>query len=414
MERADRAKLVSAVVFGDGAKSGVSLITNVQAAAAAVGTEARWLGETPEEKAAILSWAEVEKSDTKTLLADVEKVLEKSSFVGAPGRETAADLILYSYLCNQSFGDDFSKANPNTTRWLNHMQRFVARSTANPTFHKFRIAGLRVLSQGSESHPPQESSKKEAKDSEPKNVEAKPQEQSKAAPSEAPKKKDPVAGVAASSEEPKKKESKKKETAPEGSAAKEEEEPKKKKPSMEKKEPLSEFLPLLLDVRVGKILSAKKHDSADSLFVEEIDVGEESPRTICSGLVKFYSSADMIVGKHVLVICNLKPRTMVGVESNGMVLAASNSDKSSVSLVEVPEGSKPGDRVVYSDAPPPPPEITPPNQVNKKKILESVMPGWGTDAEGRVMWKDQEKGTSHMMLAGDKPCSSSIKNGTVG
>lgn len=46
----------------------------------------------------------------------------------------------------------------------------------------------------------------------------------------------------------------------------------------------------LLDIRVGKILKAWKHPEADSLFVEEVDVGEpEGPRTICSGLVKYVS-----------------------------------------------------------------------------------------------------------------------------
>lgn len=44
----------------------------------------------------------------------------------------------------------------------------------------------------------------------------------------------------------------------------------------------------LLDIRVGKILKAWKHPEADSLYVEEVDVGEpEGPRTICSGLVKY-------------------------------------------------------------------------------------------------------------------------------
>lgn len=42
-----------------------------------------------------------------------------------------------------------------------------------------------------------------------------------------------------------------------------------------------------LDIRVGRILKAWRHDEADSLYVEEVDVGESEPRTICSGLVKY-------------------------------------------------------------------------------------------------------------------------------
>lgn len=43
----------------------------------------------------------------------------------------------------------------------------------------------------------------------------------------------------------------------------------------------------LLDMRVGRILRAWKHDEADSLYVEEVDIGEPEPRIICSGLVKY-------------------------------------------------------------------------------------------------------------------------------
>lgn len=60
-----------------------------------------------------------------------------------------------------------------------------------------------------------------------------------------------------------------------------------------------------LDIRVGKILKAWKHPNADTLYVEEIDVGEEKPRQICSGLLKFIPLEHM-QGAETLVICNLK------------------------------------------------------------------------------------------------------------
>ena len=48
-----------------------------------------------------------------------------------------------------------------------------------------------------------------------------------------------------------------------------------------------------LDLRVGKILAVEKHPDADSLYVEQIDVGEEKPRTVCSGLVKHMQTNDV-------------------------------------------------------------------------------------------------------------------------
>lgn len=99
-----------------------------------------------------------------------------------------------------------------------------------------------------------------------------------------------------------------------------------------------------LDIRVGKILKAWKHPEADSLYVEEIDVGEEKPRQIVSGLVKFIPLEQM-QGANVLVLANLKPSPLRKITSYGMVLCASNADHTKVEFVVPPEGSKPGERV---------------------------------------------------------------------
>jgi hypothetical protein len=56
----------------------------------------------------------------------------------------------------------------------------------------------------------------------------------------------------------------------------------------------------------------------------QIDVGEPEPRSIISGLVKFVP-LDAMIGRMVVVVCNLKPRNMRGIKSAGMVLAASNA-----------------------------------------------------------------------------------------
>ena len=99
-----------------------------------------------------------------------------------------------------------------------------------------------------------------------------------------------------------------------------------------------------LEIKVGKILEVEKHPDADGLYVEKIDVGEEEPRTIVSGLVKFIEKEDF-EGMSTLVLCNLKPRAMRGITSAGMVLCASNEDHTKVWPLLAPEGSTPGDIV---------------------------------------------------------------------
>ncbi|XP_077231451.1 nucleic acid-binding, OB-fold-like protein [Tasmannia lanceolata] len=130
-----------------------------------------------------------------------------------------------------------------------------------------------------------------------------------------------------------------------------------------------------LDIRVGCIVRAWRHPEADSLYVEEVDVGEPQPRTICSGLVT-YIPLDHLQDKKVIVLANLKPRNMRGVKSNGMLMAASDASHENVELLLPPEGSFPGERIWFgseeekgnqADA-------ATPNQVQKKKIWESVQP----------------------------------------
>ncbi|KAG6513541.1 hypothetical protein ZIOFF_023873 [Zingiber officinale] len=101
-----------------------------------------------------------------------------------------------------------------------------------------------------------------------------------------------------------------------------------------------------LDIRVGLIKKVQKHPDADSLYVEEIDVGEESPRTVVSGLVKYIPLEEM-QNRKVCVLCNLKPATMRGIKSQAMVLDASNDDHTKVELVDPPSSAKVGERVTF-------------------------------------------------------------------
>ena len=79
-----------------------------------------------------------------------------------------------------------------------------------------------------------------------------------------------------------------------------------------------------LDFRVGTIISAEKVEKADKLLKLEIDLGFEQ-RTIVSGIALHFEPA-AIVGKQVVVVANLAPRKMRGIESNGMILMAEDTD----------------------------------------------------------------------------------------
>lgn len=101
-----------------------------------------------------------------------------------------------------------------------------------------------------------------------------------------------------------------------------------------------------LDVRVGKIVEAWPHPESDKLWCEKIDVGEEEPREIASGIRAYYAEASDLEGKSVLVVCNLKPAKLGGFPSNGMVFCGTSEDKSKVEFVEPPAEAQPGERVV--------------------------------------------------------------------
>ena len=93
-----------------------------------------------------------------------------------------------------------------------------------------------------------------------------------------------------------------------------------------------------VELRVGKILSCEKHPKADRLLVSQVKLGPET-RQIVSGIAKWYKPEDM-VGKEVIVVCNLKPVKLRGVESQGMILAARNDGDDLI--VPVATGAKDG------------------------------------------------------------------------
>ncbi|KAG0546632.1 hypothetical protein BDA96_01G011200 [Sorghum bicolor] len=163
----------------------------------------------------------------------------------------------------------------------------------------------------------------------------------------------------------------------------------------DKAEPTVEDLVGLLDVRVGRVLKAWRHPEADTLYVEEVDVGEVEPRTICSGLVNFVPIQDL-QDSNVIVLANLKPRNMRGIKSNGMLMAASDASHENVELLIPPEGSFPGERVWFGSEEEKHRQSDPasPNQVQKKKIWEAVQPHLRTTDNCTVVLGDKQMRTS--------------------
>jgi methionyl-tRNA synthetase len=96
-----------------------------------------------------------------------------------------------------------------------------------------------------------------------------------------------------------------------------------------------------MDLKVAQIKSCEDIEGADKIYKITIDMGEE--RVVVAGIKQFYTKEELI-GKKVVVVANLEPKTLRGVTSHGMLLAASTEDKSSLTLVtidkDIPNGSK--------------------------------------------------------------------------
>ncbi|SCU81228.1 LAFA_0C03444g1_1 [Lachancea sp. 'fantastica'] len=143
--------------------------------------------------------------------------------------------------------------------------------------------------------------------------------------------------------------------------------------------------PSAIDFRIGFIQKCIKHPDADSLYASTIDVGdEEGPRTVCSGLVKYFP-LEAMQERYVVAVCNLKPVNMRGIKSTAMVLCG--SDENNVEFVQPPEGSKPGEKVFFEGFG----DEEPAKQLNpKKKIWEQLQPSFSTNSDLEVFFKDEE------------------------
>lgn len=160
---------------------------------------------------------------------------------------------------------------------------------------------------------------------------------------------------------------------------------KKKKPGQQGGEAggSDELVPSLLDLRVGKILDVKKHPDAESLYVETVDVGEGEPRTVVSGMAGLYPMEDL-QNRMGVFLCNLKAVKMRGVVSQAMLMCASVDDPRAVEPLDPPQGSTPGDRVMFEghEQGKPEEELKP-----KKKIWEKLQVDLRVNEKSIAEWQ---------------------------
>lgn len=95
-----------------------------------------------------------------------------------------------------------------------------------------------------------------------------------------------------------------------------------------------------VELKVAKVLEAERVEGSDKLLKLKISLGSEE-RQIISGIGKAYEPADMI-GKNIIIVSNLEPRQLMGLESQGMILAASDDNGPAILVPdrEIPPGTE--------------------------------------------------------------------------
>jgi methionyl-tRNA synthetase len=97
-----------------------------------------------------------------------------------------------------------------------------------------------------------------------------------------------------------------------------------------------------VDLRVGTVVTAERIAGADKLLRLEVDLAEPEPRQILAGIAQYYTPEELL-GRKIIVVANLQPRRLRGLESRGMLLAASGpEDRPLLASVppETPNGAR--------------------------------------------------------------------------
>uniref|UniRef100_A0A3Q3A2V3 Aminoacyl tRNA synthetase complex interacting multifunctional protein 1b n=1 Tax=Kryptolebias marmoratus TaxID=37003 RepID=A0A3Q3A2V3_KRYMA len=136
-----------------------------------------------------------------------------------------------------------------------------------------------------------------------------------------------------------------------------------------------------LDLRVGRILSVRRHPLSETMSVQEVELGGDSPRTVVSRLGG-RTNPDQLQGSLAVFLCNMKPSKIRGVASQARLLCCSASDDQ-VEVLVPPAGSAPGDRITFLDYPGEPDRELP----TKLKIWELLQPDLQVDSKGVATYK---------------------------
>uniref|UniRef100_A0A3B4T2L3 Aminoacyl tRNA synthetase complex interacting multifunctional protein 1b n=1 Tax=Seriola dumerili TaxID=41447 RepID=A0A3B4T2L3_SERDU len=134
-----------------------------------------------------------------------------------------------------------------------------------------------------------------------------------------------------------------------------------------------------LDLRVGRILSVRRHPLAETMSIQEVDMGENAPRTVVS---KLGGKIHLEEGGLVVLLCNVKACKMRGVASQARLLCCSTSDDC-IELLAAPMGSTPGDRVTFLNYPGDPDRELP----SKQRVWELLQPDLQVDSRGVANYK---------------------------
>ncbi|PVF97182.1 nucleic acid-binding protein [Serendipita vermifera] len=387
-----------------------NLPTPVRDLVNAVVDEQNHLGKSEAEQKEVKEW--ISKASNTDFVSSASlptlnsELLPKTYLVG--NSVTAADVVLYG-----SLHPVVSKLNPADyyavpalTRYFDHIQHeeCIRSSSAAPTIVNFDIDNAPKQERKAEAPVKKKKDKKEETADAPQDQSASTSKKQKAAA--VPQQETTAADESATPSGSKKKEKAKKEPAATNAAAGTSKKGEAGKPAASSAgggDDSGDPIPSMIDLRVGHIVDIKVHPDADGLYVEQIDLGEETgPRTVISGLVK-YIPIEKMRDRYIVAVCNLKPANMRGIKSHAMVLCATSKDgkDAGIELVEPPAGSMAGERVFFEGFE----DKQPVFQLNpKKKIFETIQPGFITLDSHEAAWVDPNTKNPHRLRTKDGVC----------
>ena len=103
-----------------------------------------------------------------------------------------------------------------------------------------------------------------------------------------------------------------------------------------------------IEIKIGTVLSAEKVEGSEKLLKLSVDFGEPAPRQVVSGIAKTFREPQKLIGKQFAFVTNLEPRSIMGLESQAMILATRKQKKLGEEIIlikpakKVPPGSKLG------------------------------------------------------------------------